>query len=294
MIEVVKEFKTTDGLGAMLWKKIYAMSYAKYHNKLFEDTPVDWFLIHESDNVESETDPNYQIMMDKFNNFLYNPWKDIDFPNIKDKILCPHIGLGYEAPGIIQDTHFLQEAPAFNRFYNDTHNSIVIHIRRGNAIPENPRYVDDLFYYNLLKKMPEIIEKFKLNNPDVIICTDATDKEETYFPKDQQQQGMWHQSHLYKNELGGYPTTTLKVDFLKEAYPNIKIVNDLDTYESIKFMSTAKLLIVGNSAFSQSAGLLSTNMVIGMPPKHGMSQKFNKFKNQVGTLDEAGNPKFLY
>ena len=33
MIEVVKEFKTTDGLGAMLWKKIYAMSYAKYHNK---------------------------------------------------------------------------------------------------------------------------------------------------------------------------------------------------------------------------------------------------------------------
>ena len=38
----------------MLWKKIYAMSYAKYHKKIFKDTPIDWFLIHKSDGIDGE------------------------------------------------------------------------------------------------------------------------------------------------------------------------------------------------------------------------------------------------
>lgn len=292
MTEIVKEFKTTDGLGAMLWKKIYAMSYAKHYNKLFEDTPFDWFLIHESDGIESESDPKYQIMLDKFNNLLHNPWKDINFDSIPYKTLCPHVGMGAPAPGIIEDTSFLGCAPEFNRFGDSTHNSIVIHIRRGNAIPENPRYVEDSFYFNMLSNIPMIIEKLKLNNPKVVICTDATEKSKSYFPKGQRQEMMWGQPHLYKNETGGYPTTTIDVNLLKDAYKDIEIVNNLDTYDSLVYMMTAKVLVVGNSAFSQSAGLLSRNMVISMPPKIGMDPRFNIFKNHVGSMDPIGN--FIY
>jgi len=46
MTEIVQEFRTTDGLGAMMWKKIYAMSYAYHHKLLFQDTPFEWFLVH--------------------------------------------------------------------------------------------------------------------------------------------------------------------------------------------------------------------------------------------------------
>ena len=70
MTEIVKEFKTTDGLGAMLWKKIYAMSYAKHYRKLFQDTPIEWFLIHESDGIDGESDPKYFELMNKFNKLL--------------------------------------------------------------------------------------------------------------------------------------------------------------------------------------------------------------------------------
>jgi len=72
MTNIVKEFKTMDGLGAMLWKKIYAMSYAKYHKKIFKDTPIDWFLIHKSDGIDGEDDPKYKDLMYKFNNVLYH------------------------------------------------------------------------------------------------------------------------------------------------------------------------------------------------------------------------------
>ena len=51
---VVEEFHTTDGIGAMLWKKIYAMCYAYKYNLLFKDKPFNWFLIHPSDNAEDE------------------------------------------------------------------------------------------------------------------------------------------------------------------------------------------------------------------------------------------------
>lgn len=276
MIEVVKEFKTTDGIGAMLWKKIYAMSYAKHYGKLFQNTPFDWFLIHESDDVNSPEE--FQKTLDNFNNILIDPWKDFDFNSLKDWTLCPHVGLGAPRPGMTDHNNFLIHAPDFNSLAGRSHNTVVIHIRRGNAIPENPRYVEESFYIELLKNMPEIIKNLGLNNPDVVICTDATDEPSSYLPLDDAQSFMWNQPHLYKDESGRYPTTTLNFSALKEAYPGLKIVNNLKTYESFRLMVTAKLLIVGQSAFSQSAGLLSTNMVIGMPPKHGMSPDFNYFK----------------
>lgn len=287
MTEIVKEFKTMDGLGAMLWKKIYAMSYAKHTGKLFQNTPIDWFLIHESDDINGEDDPKYQDLLERFNNVLYNPWQDIDFDTIPYKVLCPHVGAGAEPPGFTNETDFLLEAPAFNKFSDMTHNSIVIHIRRGNAIPENPRYVPDEFYVNVLKNIPNIIEKYGLEYPEVIICTDATNN--NFVPKGYEQERMWHQPHLYKDNSGSYPHTSIDFDLLKSVYPNVKIIDNLDTYDALILMITAKMLIVGNSAFSQSAGLLSTNMVIGMPFKFGMSNKLNIFKNKVGELDIKGN-----
>ena len=290
MTEIVREFKTTDGLGAMLWKKIYAMSYAKYHGKLFQDTPIDWFLIHESDNINGESDPKYLELMQKFNNVLLNPWRNIDFNAIPYTELCKNVGAGAEQPGFAidnTDKEFLKEATHFNKFYDIVHNSIVIHIRRGNAIPENPRYVPDEFYENVLKQVPIIIDRLNLDNPSIVICTDSTSN--NFSPKGLRQEQMWHQPHLYKDSNGKYPHTNINVDLLKSAYPNIIIKDKLDTYDSFIFMLTAKVLIVGNSAFSQSAGLLSTNNVIGMPPKNGMDPRQNHFKNKKASLDPFGN-----
>jgi hypothetical protein len=289
MTEIVKEFKTMDGLGAMLWKKIYAMCYSKYYGKLFQNTPIDWFLIHESDNIVDESDPKYLDLLNKFNNVLYNPWANIDFEQIPYKRLCTNVGAGAEAPGFAKhdyDKDFIKEGPTFNKFVNATHNSIVIHIRRGNAIPENPRYVPDEFYENVLKQIPEIIDKLKLDNPKIFICTDSTNN--NFSPKGFDQERMWHQPHLYKDNSGSYPHTSINADRFKNIIPDIIIKDDMDTYDSFIFMLTAKVLIVGNSAFSQSAGVLSTNSVIGMPEKNGMDHRHNHFKNKVAGLDPSG------
>jgi hypothetical protein len=289
MTEIVREFKTTDGLGAMLWKKIYAMSYAKYHGKLFHDTPIDWFLIHESDNIDGELDPKYLELMQKFNNVLFNPWENINFDSIPYQTLCTDVGAGAEPPGFAKnntDINFLKEAIHFNKFYDTVHNSIVIHIRRGNAIPENPRYVPDEFYVNVLKQIPVIIDKLNLDNPDIVICTDSTAN--NFSPKGLRQEQMWHQPHLYKDSNGKYEHTSINFDLFKSICPNLIIKDKFDTYDSFIFMLTAKVLIVGNSAFSQSAGLLSTNNVIGMPPKKVMDPRQNHFKNKKASLDPFG------
>jgi hypothetical protein len=139
----------------------------------------------------------------------------------------------------------------------------------------------------LLKQIPEIINDLQLDNPRVIITTDATNGE-LYTPVGDKQKMYNCQPYLHKDELGRYPTTGIDRELLKSAYPNVEIIDDLDTYDAFILMLTAKLLIVGNSAFSQSAGLLSTNMVIGMPIG-GMSVQLNIFKNKVGQLDELGN-----
>jgi hypothetical protein len=304
MIEVVKEFRTTDGLGAMLWKKIYAMSYAYHHNLLFEDTPFDWFLVHESDRVHNSEE--YKLVMNQFNNLLYNPWSEINFDKISDKIISNKVGKGLGVtsygPGFVKETTHLLDAPVFNKIPNDESNNIVIHLRRGNAIPENPRYVEDSFYLNILSKIHILFDKFNLKDCEIIICTDAPDIPTTFKPNDSisfseesnnihpsGQKWMWGQPHLYTNENGEYPVTSANFDEYRKVYPKIKIYNKLSTYDSMLLMLKAKVLITGYSAFSQSAGLLSHNKVIGLSDRHGISPLFNKFKNQVGIIDTNGN-----
>jgi hypothetical protein len=298
MIEIVKEYPTVDGIGAMLWKKIYAMSYAYKHKLLFENVPFNGFLIHESDNITNRH--GYVRTLEQFNNLLFNPWNQINFDSITNKVISKQVGWGLGTteygPGFVKEKDFLLEAPVFNKIANDTSNNIVIHLRRGNAIPENPRYTSDEFYLNLLSKISTISEKFNLDNPDIVICTDApTKKDKKFNPetlnfisdkdmvygKPVVQSTMWNQPYLHKDNNGEYPVMSANFDKYREVYPNIKIVNNLSTYGSFLLMLRAKVLITANSAFSASAGLLSHNRVISINDA--------VYRNRVGRLDYRGN-----
>jgi hypothetical protein len=276
----VKEYVLMDGIGAQLWRKIYAMSYAKHNSLVFEDTPITDFLVHESDKINN--DEEKKELISKLVSVIHNPWKDIDFSNDQDYILCDKVGAGIpESQGMIRPSEFTLSATDFNSI-TDCDNSIVIHIRRGNVTKKNPRWINDEVYINILKNINLIIEEFKIDKPQVIILTDAPDEEKYYTPIGDFQKQMWSQPYLNPNESGSYITTSLNFESIKYVYPDIKIVNNLGTYDSFLLMLKAKVLVVSRSAFSQSAGLLSKNNVFEM---FGC---FNGFKNASGLIDSNG------
>ena len=273
--EVVKEVFMQDGIGAQLWRKIYVMSYAKYYNLLFEDTPITDFLIHESDKVYSEEEKIKFI--EKFNLILKNPWKDIDFSNKDNFFLSEKVGLGYanlyRDAGIIPGPWpFLEVAKEFSTI-EQTENNVVIHIRRGNVIPENPRWVDESVYIEMLKQLPDFLNKINFVPDRVIILTDAPDSNKKFKPINQNQLDKWRQPYLHKDENDSFDTISIDFDLFRNAYPGIEILNNLDTYTAFTMMVMAKVLITGRSAFSQSAGLLSKNTVIPI------DDFLNSFKN---------------
>ena len=264
--EVVKEIFMQDGIGAQLWRKLYVMSYAKYYNLLFEDTLITDFLIHESDQVYSEEEKVKFI--DKFNAILKNPWKDIDFSNKDNFFLSDKVGLGYELThknqGIIDyPWPFLEVAREFSTI-EKTENNVIIHIRRGNVIPENPRWVEESVYVDMLQRLPDFLEKLNIVPDRVIILTDAPDINKKFKPINQNQLDKWKQDYLYKDENNSFETTSINFELLKNAYPGVEILNNLDTYTAFTMMVMAKVLITGRSAFSRSAGLLSKNTVLSI------------------------------
>ena len=273
--EVVKEVFLQDGIGAQLWRKLYLMSYAKYYNLLFEDTPITDFLIHESDKVHSEEEKIEFI--NRFNTIIRNPWADIDFSNQDNFILSEKVGLGYEklhlnagvAPG---PWPFLKVAKEFSTI-EQTENNVVIHLRRGNVIPENPRWLDESVYVDMLKRLPNFLQKLNIVPDRVIILTDAPDTNKKFKPINQNQLDKWRQPNLHKDENDSFDTISINFELLKNAYPGIEILNNLDTYTAFTMMVMAKVLITGRSAFSQSAGLLSKNTVLSID-NYG-----NSFKN---------------
>lgn len=256
----------TDGIGAQLWRKIYCMSYAKYYNLLFEDTPITQFLIHESDKVHSEEEKIEFI--NKFNTILKNPWKDVDFSNKDNFVISEKVGLGYEKlyqnAGIVpQPWPFLEVAKEFSTI-DKTENNVVIHIRRGNVIPENPRWVDESVYIEMLRQLPGFLEKINFVPERVIILTDAPDTNKKFKPINQDQLNLWRQPHLYKDENDSFDTLSIDFNLFRNAYPGIEILNNLDTYTAFTMMIMAKVLITGRSAFSRSAGLLSKNTILSI------------------------------
>jgi len=264
--EVVKECFMPDGIGAQLWRKIYVMSYAKYYNLLFEDTPITDFLIHESDKVYSEDEKVKFI--DKFNTILKNPWKDIDFSNKDHFFLSEKVGLGYSNlyghAGLRPPPYpFLEVAKEFSTI-EQTKNNVIIHIRRGNVIPENPRWVEEFVYIDMLQLLPHFLNKLKIVPDRVIILTDASDTNKRYKPINQTQLDKWQQGHLYKDENDSFETTSINFELFRNLYPGIEILNNLDTYTAFNMMVMAKVLITSKSAFSQAAGLLSKNTVISI------------------------------
>lgn len=264
--EVVKEIFMQDGIGAQLWRKLYVMSYAKYYNLLFEDTLITDFLIHESDQVYSEEEKVKFI--NKFNAILKNPWKDIDFSNKDNFFLSDKVGLGYELThknqGIIDyPWPFLEVAKEFSTI-EKTENNVIIHIRRGNVIPENPRWVEESVYVDMLQRLPDFLEKLNIVPDRVIILTDAPDINKKFKPINQNQLDKWKQDYLYKDENNSFETTSINFELLKNAYPGVEILNNLDTYTAFTMMVMAKVLITGRSAFSRSAGLLSKNTVLSI------------------------------
>lgn len=264
--EVVKEVFLQDGIGAQLWRKLFFMSYAKYYNLLFEDTPITDFLIHESDKVHSEEEKIEFV--NKFNTILKNPWAGIDFSNEDNFILSEKVGLGYEKlnlnAGIIPGPWpFLEVAKEFSTI-EQTENNVVIHIRRGNVIPENPRWVDESVYIEMLKQLPDFLNKINFVPERVIILTDAPDTNKKFKPINQNQLDKWRQPHLHKDENDSFDTVSINFDLFRDAYPGIEILNNLDTYTAFNMMVMAKVLITGRSAFSQSAGLLSKNMILSI------------------------------
>jgi hypothetical protein len=264
--EVVREVFLQDGIGAQLWRKIFCMSYAKSHNLLFEDTPITDFLIHESDKVYSEEEKVKFI--DKFNTILNNPWKDIDFSNKDNFVLSEKVGLGYEKlhtnAGIIPwPWPFLEVAKEFSTI-EQTENNVVIHIRRGNVIPENPRWVEESVYVDMLQRLPDFLEKLNIVPDRLIILTDAPDTNKKFKPINQNQLDKWRQPYLHKDKDDSFDTISINFELLKDACPGIEILNNLDTYTAFTMMVMAKVLITGRSAFSQSAGLLSKNTVVSV------------------------------
>ena len=280
----VKEFLIGDGIGAQVWRKVYAMAYAKHYGLTFQDTPITDFLIHESDNINSNEEK--MQLIDNFSKLIINLWKDLGLSDSDQYVLCNSIGAGLpETQGISSDNSFISSATAFNSI-SDSDNSIVIHIRRGNVIKENPRWIDEEVYSNILKNIDLIISKFNMKNPEVIILTDAPDEDKKYIPIDEYQKSLWNQPYLYADESGAYTTKSFNFDMLREHCPNLKVVNKLNTYDSFVIMLKAKVLIVSRSAFSQSAGMLSHNNVIDM---FGC---INGFSNSKGYVDSAGNISF--
>lgn len=290
MAVVVREFKTLDGLGAMLWKKIYAMCYAYENNLLFEDTELLEYIVHPSDMVYKERD--IILLAKRFFSIVDNPWKDVNFESIPFKTICNKVGDGFEykeAAGInySDGPSFLLNAPVFN-LNKKKNNNIVIHIRRSNAKEINPRYTDDTFYINLLKQIPEISKLAGLDNPDVIICTDAPSEETLYKPVNSFQEDMWKQPFLQPDENGFHILKSINLNLYRNAFPDIKFVNNLGPVESMNMMIEAGVLVVANSSFSQSAGLLSNNNVIGTHQKDGINPLYNNFKNRIAGLDHLG------
>jgi len=282
--QLVKEFIIEDGIGAQLWRKIYAMSYAKYHGLVFQDTPITNFLIHESDKVSSEEEK--QEFIKNFSSIIDNPWKDYNFEDLSNFVLCDKVGAGLPiTQGIIPSLqNFTKLAPTFSNI-DGTNNEVVIHIRRGNVIKENPRWIDEDVYINLIKSIPGMLDKLNISVNQISIITDASDSNKLYKPINDDQMHKWNQPYLNRDENGYFPVTTINFELLKNAVNNVEIYNNLSTYDAFIKMVKAKVLIVSRSAFSQTAGLLSKHVVIDMFDSHNQFMGSSGIVNRDGTIN---------
>jgi hypothetical protein len=238
----IKEEYIPDGIGAQLFRKIVIKSYADAVGEEYYNDPITDFLIHESDNINTEDEKNKII--EQFNNLISHTNNKHISSNIRD------ISTNDVNHSMLTNFNFLNiETVKENR--------IVIHIRRGNVVPGNPRWVDEERYIELVENIDNISKLFSLQSPEIFILTDSPVNANKFKPYDKQDD-YWKQEHLVADSNGEYPLTSISPD----NFPNVKIINNMGTYESFIFMLNSAVIVPSWSAFSKSAALLTKNSYV--------------------------------
>lgn len=290
MTKVVKEFILRDGIGAQLCRKLYTMSYAKHYDYLFEDTPIDDVMIHPLDNINN--DEEKKKFINDFTSLINNPWRDIDFSNISDIEYCQEVGfLNKKHQGkLSRNTNKINFIRDVNQFSNLSHNiisnEIVFHIRRGNVLPHNPRWIDESVYVKMINSLEPLIEKIEIKNPKIIIVTDSSDKDRHYVNNNQHE--YWQQPYLIDKEIPKidrnqyeFKLSKIKEEMFENLKYDVTILKNLTTYESFIKMCRAKVLVTNESAFCRAATYLNKSYI--MDWNHSAEE--NRLGNSLGWFD---------
>jgi hypothetical protein len=264
VIKVVRENKVVDGIGAMMLRKFEAMTYAEMNNSIFIDRPLINFMIHPSDKIYSQSEKiNF---LNKFSNLYKIQDKWVGYQDLKEF----EIEDIFETSGdLVQISPFSHMQYCINKFINIDYketNNIVFHIRRSNVVQDNWRWIDEYEYINIIKNHIDILtSKFRIYDPNIIILTDSVKNKNSYKPlgvRGGREWWKWNQEWLVEDENGNFPLTSIDFDLINRELPNVNIISDMDTFDSLMLMANAKVLFQSRSAFSKLAGLLSKNIVI--------------------------------
>jgi hypothetical protein len=264
VIKVVRENKVVDGIGAMMLRKFEAMTYAEMNNAIFIDRPLINFMIHPSDKIYKQSEKiNF---LNKFSNLYKIQDKWAGYQNLKEF----EIEDIFDTSGVlVQISPFAHIQYCINKFINIDYketNNIVFHIRRGNVVQDNWRWIDEYEYINIIKNYIDILaSKFRIHDPNIIILTDSVKNKNSYKPlgvRGGREWWKWSQEWLVEDENGNFPLTSIDFDLIKRELPDVNIISDMDTFDSLMLMVNAKVLFQSRSAFSKLAGLLSKNIVI--------------------------------
>lgn len=264
MIKVVRENKVVDGIGAMMLRKFEAMTYAEMNDAIFIDRPLINFMIHPSDKIYRQSEKiNF---LNKFSNLYKIQDKWADYQNLKES----EIEDIFDTSGnLVSISPFSHMQYCINKFINIDYketNNIVFHIRRSNVVQDNWRWIDEYEYINIIKNhIDTLTSKFRIYDPNIIILTDSVKNQNSYKPlgaRGGREWWKWNQEWLVEDENGNFPLTSIDFDLIKKELPDVKIVSDMDTFDSLMLMANAKVLFQSRSAFSKLAGLLSKNIVI--------------------------------
>jgi hypothetical protein len=264
MIKVVRENKIVDGIGAMMFRKFEAMTYAEMNDAIFIDRPLIDFMIHPSDKVYSQFEKiNF---LNKFSNLYKIQDKWVGYQNLKEFEIEDIFDTSGDLVEISNLTHMRYCINKFiNIDYKET-DDIVFHIRRSNVIKDNWRWIDEYEYINIIKNHLDIVQsKFRMYNPNIIILTDSVKNQKAYKPigvRGGREWWKWSQDWLVEDKDGNFPLTSIDFDLIQKELPNVNIISDMDTFDSLMLMVNAKVLFQSRSAFSRLAGLLSKNIVI--------------------------------
>lgn len=277
MNKIIKEYVLRDGIGAQISRKIHAMCYAKEMGYLFEDTPIDDFFNHPSDNINTAEDK--EIFIKKFSSLIKNPWSDINFNKLENKEYMNEIDRNGRP--ISYSTNYIRHSHNFSNIDpKNISNEIVFHIRRGNVLPNNPRWISEDIYIKMINLVPKIKDKLGIAELDVTIMTDSYDNDIHFIngnEKDYWQQPFLIDPNMPKFKGAQYSFKMSKIN--EESFQNlgikVNILKNLDTYESFLRMCNAKILVTSESAFNRAAAYLNKSYILGWKDIHDIQRPNN-------------------